>query len=163
MRIDGLGDTSPGVAEYHFYDRVVDPGGVEQGCQRVPALMRRMMHRHPLHCSVPAAPKSVVSVDRTNLFAPLPICQEWEDTMTDGNLADTSLSLAVPDVNIALADLYVLRPQGQILTDAETRIYQNQYVLDILVISLLPKPVDFANRERPLFVDDAVPVNLDIS
>lgn len=111
----------------------------------------------------PAAPESVVSVNRTNLSAPLPCGQKREDALADGNFADTSLGLAVPDVNIALADLYVLRPQGQILPDAKTRIYQNQYVLDSIVISLLPKPVDFSGRERSLFVDDAVPVNLDIS
>ena len=109
MRIDGLGDTSPGVAEYHFYDRVVDPGGVELGCQRVPTLMRRVVHRQPLHRPVPAATERVIAVFRTNFPSLLPCGQKREYTPADGNLADTSLSLAMPDVHIAFTDFNVLR------------------------------------------------------
>mgnify|MGYP007036971258 CR=1 FL=1 len=138
MRIDSLRDASPGVTEYHFDDRVVDSGRVEQRGQGMPALVRRMMHRQPLHRPVPAAPEGIICIGRTNLPVPLSHGQEGEYPLTDRNPADTGLSLAVSDVDVALTDLYVLRPQGQILPDAKTRIYQNQYVLDRLVIGMLP-------------------------
>ena len=129
MRVDGLCDTSPGVTEYHFDDRIVDTGRIEQGRQRVPTLMWGVTHRQLLQYPIPAAPESVVSVDRTNLSAPLPCGQKRKDTTANGDLADSGLGLTVPNVNIALADFYVLRPQSQILPDAKTRIYQNQYIL----------------------------------
>ena len=110
MRVNGFRDASPGVTEYHFDDRIVDTGRIEQGRQRVPTLMWGVTHRQLLQYPIPAAPESVVSVDRTNLFAMLPRCQEGEYPLTDGNLADTGLRLAVPDVDVALADLYVLWP-----------------------------------------------------
>lgn len=109
MCIDSLRYAFPGVSEYHFDDRVVDPGGVEQGCLRVPALMRRVVHRQPLHRPVPAATERVIAVFRTNFPSLLPYGQKREDTPADGNLADTSLSLAMPDVHIAFTDFNVLR------------------------------------------------------
>lgn len=162
MRIDSLRDASPGVTEYHFDGRVIDSGRVEQRGQGMPTLVRGVMHRQPLHCPVPAAPESVVSVDRTNLSAPLPCGQEGEYPLTDGYSAHTGLRLAVPDVDVALADFYILWPQGQVLPDAQARINQYQCILDRLVVGLLPQPVDLTDRKWALFIDDVLPVNLDI-
>ena len=110
MRIDSLCDASPGVAEYHFDDRVIDSGRVEQRGQGMPALVRGVMHRQPLHRPVPSAPEGIVSIRCTNDFLPLPGGQEGENQFTDRHFPDAGFCLAVPDINIAFPYFYILWP-----------------------------------------------------
>lgn len=82
------------------------------------AFVRRVMHRHPFHRLVPAAPEGVIGIGQTDLPVPLPCGQKREDALADGNFADTSLGLTVPNVQVSLPNLDVLWPQGQVLPDA---------------------------------------------
>ena len=97
MRIDGLRDTSPGVTEYHFDDRVIDSGRIEQRGQGMPALVRSVMHRQPLHRPVPTAPEGIIGISRTDDLLPLPCGQEGEYPLTDRYSTHAGLRLAVPD------------------------------------------------------------------
>ena len=60
MRVYGFGDTSPGVTKDHFDHCVVDPSGIQHGCQSVAALVGAVMHRQLLESTIKTPPEAVI-------------------------------------------------------------------------------------------------------
>lgn len=81
MGVNAFGHTRAGMAEYHFHRRLVGTCPVKHGGQRVPALMRRVMHSQRFHGVVKESPEGfVIPAGAYSPFC-LSLCQEWQDLL----------------------------------------------------------------------------------
>ena len=163
MRVDGFRDASPCVTQNHLDAGVIDPGRVEQAGQRVAALVGRVVHTDGGQHSVETAAKAVVGGRLADVLSGFSDFQKREYLPGYGDPADACLRLAVPDVQVPLTEFDVSRTQGQILPDAEPRVYEYQHILDCIALGRTPQPVNLPDGKRPLFVDGNVLVYLDVS
>lgn len=141
MRVNGLCNSSPGMAENHFYCCIIDTSGVKHGCASMTAFVRRMVHSVNLHHGIKPPTKPVVwHCNPTSIFQGF---EERKNFLGDRNPSNASLCLAMLNVYVSLSNLDVGGTQGKQFADTESCIDENQNGLNVCICIVLPQAVNF--------------------
>lgn len=107
MGVNAFCHTRAGVAEYHFHGRLVGTCPVKHGGQRVPALVRRVVHFHFFHGVVKESPEGfIVPAWAYSPFC-LPLHENGQDFPVDGDFPNPRQRLALLDVDVLLAEVHI--------------------------------------------------------
>lgn len=150
-----------GMAEYHFHRRFIGTCPVKHGGQRVPALMRRVVHFHFFHGVVKESPEGfIIPAGAYRPFC-LSLRQKVKDFLVDGDFADSRQCFAFLDVDVLLAKVYITGGQGNVFSRPHAGVNQDEHVFHAFHrFDRFPQLPYLPGSERPFDVHGYVPWQL---